>query len=383
MYKRLLERPLKGNQSFFLFGPRGTGKTAWVREKISGGLFIDLLDTSAFLDLSARPRRLEEMIPPGFNDWIIIDEVQKIPILLNEVHRLIESKGYKFILTGSSARSLKKKGVDLLAGRALSFKMFPLTAVELGKDFNLKNSLQFGQLPYVYSKDSPQAIQDYLHAYTQTYLREEVMQEGLTRNVGAFSRFLEVASFSQGSVLNMSEVAREASINRKVIVDYFQILEDLLLADRIPVFTKRAKRKLITHSKFYYFDAGVYRAIRPRGPYDSMEEAEGDAFETLVYQELNAINHYFDLQYHIYFWRTVEKIEVDFVLYGPRGIIGIEVKRSDTIDSKDLRGLKAFSEDYPEAKLFLFYGGKRREFIGNIQLIPLEEALPALPEILS
>lgn len=383
MYKRLLERPLRGDQSFFLFGPRGTGKTAWAKDKIPGGLFIDLLETSAFLDLSARPDRLEEMIPPGFDNWIVVDEVQKIPILLNEVHRLIESKGYKFILTGSSARSLKKKGVNLLAGRALSFKMFPLTAVELGKDFNLKNSLQFGQLPYVYSKDNPQAIQDYLRAYAQTYLREEVMQEGLTRNVGAFSRFLEVASFSQGGVLNMSEVAREASINRKVIVEYFQILEDLLLADRIPVFSKRAKRKLIAHSKFYYFDTGVYRAIRPRGPYDSVEEAEGDAFETLVYQELSAINHYFDLEYQLYFWRTVDQIEVDFVLYGPRGIIGIEVKRSDTIDSKDLKGLKAFGEDYPEAKLFLFYGGKRKEFIGKIQLIPLEEALPNLLEILS
>jgi predicted AAA+ superfamily ATPase len=383
MYKRLLERPLKGNQSFFLFGPRGTGKTSWAREKLHGALYIDLLETSAFLDLSARPGRLEEMIPPGFSNWIIIDEVQKIPILLNEVHRLIENKGYKFILTGSSARSLKKKGVNLLAGRALSYKMFPLTAVELRQDFNLKNSLQFGQLPFVYSKDNPQAIKDYLDAYTQTYLREEVMQEGLTRNVGAFSRFLEVASFSQGEVLNMSEIAREASINRKVIVDYFQILEDLLLAERIPVFSKRAKRKLIAHSKFYYFDVGVYRAIRPRGPLDSVEEAEGAACETLVYQEIQAINHYFNFQYQLYFWRTVDKIEVDFILYGPKGIIAIEVKRSDKIDQKDLRGLKAFGEDYPEAKLFLFYGGKKREYIGNIQLIPLEEALLSLPELLN
>jgi len=383
MYKRLLERPLKGNQSFFLFGPRGTGKTSWAREKIPAGLYIDLLETSAYLDLSARPGRLEEMIPPGFTDWIIIDEVQKIPALLDEVHRLIENKGYKFILTGSSARSLKKKGVNLLAGRALSFKMFPLTAVELGEDFNLKNSLQFGQLPYVYTKDNPQAIQDYLEAYTKTYLREEVMQEGLTRNVGAFSRFLEVASFSQAGVLNMSEVARETSINRKVIVDYFQIVEDLLLAERISVFSKRAKRKLIAHSKFYFFDVGVYRAIRPRGPYDSVEEAEGDAFETLVYQELQAINHYFNFQYQLYFWRTVDQLEVDFVLYGPKGIIGIEVKRSATIDSKDLKGLKAFGEDYPEAKLFLFYGGKRKEFVGKIELIPLEQALPSLPDILN
>lgn len=382
MYKRLLERPLKGNQSFFLFGPRGTGKTSWAREKIPEALYIDLLETGAFIDLSARPDRLEQMIPENFKDWIIIDEVQKIPALLNEVHRLIENKHFKFILTGSSARSLKKKGVNLLAGRALSFKMFPLTAVELKQDFRLENSLKFGHLPYVYSKDNEQAIKDYLESYTQTYLREEVMQEGLTRNVGAFSRFLEVASFSQGSVINMAEIARETSINRKVVEDYFQIIEDLLLAHRIPIFTKRAKRKLISHSKFFFFDVGIYRTIRPRGPYDLEEETQGATFETLVYQELLAINHYFDFEYHLYFWRTVDKVEVDFVLYGPKGIIAIEVKRTEKIDSKDLRGLKLFGEDYPEAKLFLFYGGKRKEFVENIEIIPLEEALPSLPQIL-
>jgi len=314
---------------------------------------------------------------------VIIDEVQKIPQLLNEVHRLIENKHYKFILTGSSARSLKKKGVNLLGGRALSFKMFPLTAVELKDDFQLKNSLKFGHLPYVFSKDNDLAIQDYLESYTQTYLREEVMQEGLTRNISAFSRFLEVASFSQASVLNMSEIAREASINRKVIEDYFSIVEDLLLAQRIPVFTKRAKRKLITHSKFYFFDVGVYRAIRPKGPYDSIEEEEGATFETLVYQELQAINHYFHLQYNLYFWRTAAQVEVDFVLYGPKGIIGIEVKRSDYIDSKDLKGLRLFGSDYPEAKLFFFYGGKDRRYIDNISIIPIEEALRELPQLLS
>ncbi len=383
MYKRLLKRPLEGGQSFFLFGPRGTGKTSWVRDNIPGGLSIDLLETSAFVDLSARPDRLEQMIPPGFEDWIIIDEVQKIPELLNEVHRLIEKSHYKFILTGSSARSLRKKRVNLLAGRALSFKLFPLTALELQKDFQLQKSVRFGHLPYVFSKNSDQAIRDYLEAYTQTYLREEVMQEALTRNIGAFSRFLEVASFSQGQVINVSEVARESSIHRKVVEDYFQITEDLLLAQRIPVFTKRAKRKLIAHSKFYFFDSGVFQAIRPRGPYDLAEGIEGIALETLVYQELQAINHYFNFQYQVYFWRTSDKVEVDFVLYGPQGILAIEVKRSETIDSKDLRGLRLFGEDYPEAKLFLFYGGKRKEFVDNIQIIPLEEALPSLANLLA
>jgi predicted AAA+ superfamily ATPase len=192
-----------------------------------------------------------------------------------------------------------------------------------------------------------------------------------------------VASFSQGEVINISEVAREASISRKVIEDYFQIVEDLLLAQRIPVFTKRAKRKLIAHSKFYFFDVGVFRAIRPRGPYDRVEEIEGAAFETLVYQELQAINHYFNFEYQIYFWRTSNQVEVDFVLYGPRGIVAIEVKRTAQVRSEDLKGLRQFQEDYPEAKLFLFYGGQRKEYIDHIQAIPIEQALPSLVDILS
>ncbi|HEY4255197.1 MAG TPA: AAA family ATPase [Chlamydiales bacterium] len=382
MYKRLLKRPLENGQSFFLFGPRGTGKSSWTKEQVPEGLRIDLLETDAFIDLSARPQRLEQMIPPHFKEWIIIDEVQKIPLLLDEVHRLIENKGYKFILTGSSARSLKKKGVNLLAGRALSFHLFPLTALELGKDFQIQKSLQFGHLPYVYSKSSEGQIRDYLGAYTQVYLREEVMQEGLTRNAPAFSRFLETASFSQGSILNVSEVARETSINRKVVEDYFQIVEDLLLAQKLPPFTKRAKRKLLSHAKFFFFDGGVFRAIRPHGPYDTPEEIDGAVLETLVYQELKAINHYFDFGYTVYFWRTASQVEVDFVLYGPRGVFAIEVKRAEKLNEKDLSGLRLFGEDYPEAKRFLFYGGKKKEYIDGIQLIPIEEALLSLPQLL-
>lgn len=382
MYKRLLQRPLQGRQSFFLFGPRGTGKTFWVRDNIPGGIYIDLLQGDLFIELSSNPQKIENLIPEGFRDWIIIDEVQKIPQLLNEVHRLIESKEYKFVLTGSSARSLKRKGVNLLAGRALSFKMFPLTALELGNDFLIKNSLRYGHLPYVFSKKKLQEIQDYLEAYTQTYLKEEVMQEGLTRNIGAFSRFLQIASFSQGSILNISEVAREASIHRKVVEDYFQILEDLLLAKRVPIFTKKAKRKTVAHPKFYFFDVGVYRAVRPLGPYDISEEVDGVALESLVYQELEAINHYFDYKYDFYFWRTVDQIEIDFVLYGPRGVIGIEVKRSEKVSDRDLRGLQAFAQDYPEAKLFFLYGGIQKQYNKKITILPVDEALRSLDKLL-
>ena len=379
VYKRLLKKPLKGNYSFFLFGPRGTGKTSWLKSEIPKGLFIDLLNQETYFDLLKNPHLIEKMIPNGFEDWIIIDEIQKIPPLLNEVHRMIEEKKYKFILTGSSARTLRKKGVNLLAGRALYFKMFPLTAIELGETFSIERSLKHGHLPTIYNQEVKP--EDYLKSYIHVYLREEVMQEGLTRNVRAFAKFLQVASFSQGSLLNVTEVARETEIERKTVEDYFQITEDLLLSTRLPVFTKRAKRKMVSHSKFYYFDVGVYRALRPMGPFDSPEKAEGPALESLVLQEIQAINSYFELDYEIYFWRTKDKLEVDFILYGPKGLIGIEVKRSKNISPSDLKGLKAFYSDYPTAKLYIFYGGSRRLYFDSIEAIPITEALRSLPEI--
>lgn len=380
MYRRLLHKPLEGKQSFFLFGPRGTGKTWWLRSALPQGLFIDLLDQRTFFHLVKDPHALEEMIPPGISEWIVIDEVQKIPALLNEVHRLIEAKGYRFVLTGSSARTLRQKGVNLLAGRALSYAMFPLTAVELGGDFQLERSLKVGHLPFAYT--SAEDPQEYLAAYVSTYLREEVMQEGVARHAGSFARFLEKASFSQGSLLNVSQVAKEAQIERKTVEDYFQILEDLLLASRLPIFTKWAKRKIVSHPKFYYFDVGVYRALRPLGPFDAPEEAEGAALETLVFQELSAINSYYRLHYELFFWRTADGKEVDFVLYGPRGIIAIEVKRAQKLDGGDEKGLRAFQSDYPMAKLYLFYGGKTRLYKEGIEVIPLSEALLELPKIL-
>ena len=249
MYSRLISYPK--HKSFFLFGPRGTGKSSWVKSEFSKAIYVDLLEAEIFNDLLANPQRLSEFIPKGFADWIIIDEVQKIPELLDEVHRLIENQHYKFVLTGSSARKLKRKEANLLAGRALILSLFPLTVTETQKDFNFLRALKFGQLPRIYVEEDPK---QFLESYVKTYLQEEVQQEGLTRNLGAFSRFLEAASFSQASTLNVTSVARECSVERKVVQNYFQILEDLLIAFRLPVFTKKAKRKLIHQNKFFFFD---------------------------------------------------------------------------------------------------------------------------------
>ena len=378
-FKRLLKLPLDGKHSLFLFGPRGTGKTHWIKKHLADSIYIDLLDFNFYSMLSANPTRLRGLIPADYSGWIVVDEVQRIPELLNEVHRLIESKKYKFLLTGSSARSLKRAGINLLAGRALRYFMHPLVIQEIGKNFSLEHALKFGLLPSAFTHEDPKR---YLETYVQTYVREEVLQEGLTRSIGSFTRFLEVASFSQGSILSMSEIARELSLNRQLVSSYFDILEDLLISTRIDSFTLRAKRKTIAHQKFYFFDTGVYKFLRPRGPLDSVEEIDGAALETLFFQSAQAINDYFDLGYKIYFWRTSTGQEVDFVLYGPKGLHAFEIKRSSQITPKSLKGLKAFGEDYPEAKLYIIHLGNHKEYHENIQAIPMETALIELPNLL-
>lgn len=378
MYTRILKTP--SLKSFFLFGPRATGKTTWLKANFPDSVFIDLLESELYHSLLASPQRMDGLIPNDYTGWVIIDEIQRVPELLNEVHRLIENRHYKFILTGSSARKLRSKGVNLLAGRALTRWMHPLTAMELGDDFSLEGSIKFGHLPSIYNEDDPA---DYLAGYVQTYLREEILQEGLTRNLQVFARFLEAASFSQASTLNISEVARDCNANRKLAESYFYILEDLLIGHRIPVFSKRAKRRMAVHSKFFLFDVGVYRAIRPKGPLDRPEEIDGAAMETLVFQEIRAVNDLHGLGYDIYYWRTSSGHGVDFVLYGEKGLIGIEVKRAAKIRNSELSGLKAFKKDYPMANLYMFYGGTRHMTVGQTQLIPMVQAIKTLPDILA
>ncbi len=368
--------------SFFLFGPRGTGKSSWLRLAFPDACFIDLLEAENYNRLLANPGYLSSLIPAAHRGWVILDEVQRVPEILNEVHRLIEKKRLRFALTGSSARKLRARGVNLLAGRARTLRMHPLTVGELGADFNLKKSLATGHLPEAYASEHPRA---FLASYVQTYLREEVQQEGLTRNLGAFSRFLETISFSQGSALNLSEIARDAAVERKVVENYVSILEDLLLAERVPSFTRRAKRRLVAHPKFYLFDCGVFQTIRPKGPLDTPEELQGAALETLVFQELSAQNDYDDLGYKIHYWRTSTGDEVDFVLYGENGLLAIEVKRSGTLREKDFSGLRRFREDYPEARAYLVHpsAGKVEREIGGIRQISLEHFLVTLPRILA
>lgn len=343
---------------------------------------FDLLDSDVYLDLLASPRRLEARIPPNYRGWVVLDEIQKAPGLLDEVHRLIEARRLRFALTGSSARKLRRKGVNLLAGRARTLSMHPLTTSELGSSFNLRRSLDLGHLPMAQTQPDLKSARTYLRSYVQTYLREEVQQEGLTRNLAAFGRFLEAASFAQASELNISAVARDCHVERKVVEGYFGVLEDLLLAIRLPVFTRRAKRKLTSHGKFFFFDVGVFRALRPKGPLDSPEEIDGPALESLLFQEMRALNDYRELGYTLSHWRTQNHLEVDFVLYGERGLKAFEVKRASRLREDDLVGLRAFVEDYPSAEARLFYGGTRRYRDGPIEIIPFETGLREVESML-
>ncbi len=363
-----------------MFGPRGTGKTSWLQTHFPLAFRVDFLHEDTFLQLQASPSRLEGLLPSGFKDWVVLDEVQRIPAILNEVHRLIEAKKLRFALTGSSARKLRKQGANLLAGRAITESFFPLTAQELGSDFSLSRSLQTGHLPLAVQSEDPRA---FLRSYVATYLREEIMQEGLVRNLGAFARFLEAASFSQAQYLNVSAVAHESSVERKVVEDYFQVLEDLLIGVRLPVFAKRAKRKTTKHPKFFFFDCGVYRAIRPQGPLDSHSEIDGPGLETLVLQELRALNSYLRWDYQIFCWRTAGAApdEVDFVLYGSRGLHAIEVKRSARITAADLKGLLAFKKEYSLARLMLLYGGTREYSEQGVEILPIEQAVAQFHEL--
>lgn len=374
MYPRLLAPSKK--KSVLVFGPRGTGKTTWTQVYYPDALRFDLLDSETYRDLLAKPNRLANYIPPAFEGQVVIDEIQRIPELLNEVHRLIEARRLVFVLTGSSARKLRRGGYNLLAGRALTYQMHPLTALEMKDDFSVAQALRRGTLPMAQQDD----YEKYLHSYVQTYLEQEILQEGLTRNLSAFSRFMEVASLSQAQVLNVSNVAREAGIERSVVAGYFEILRDLLIGYFLPPFTKRAKRRLVSHPKFYFFDAGVYRAIRPMGPYDMPGELGGVSLETLVLQQMRAVNDLLELGYKMYYFRTATGVEVDFVLYGSRGVKAIEVKASDRFQENMLSGLKKFRADYPEAELFLLYGGNRKMYVEDVTVLPLQEACLTMDE---
>lgn len=370
---------LPPKQSFFLYGPRGTGKTTWLRQVFPDALVVDLLQPDLAREFVARPERLRDFVRGAEpRQTVVLDEVQRVPELLNVVHSILESKDRRrFVLTGSSARKLRRGGVDLLAGRAVVRTLHPFMAAELDR-FDFAAALSRGLIPLIVGAPKPE---DALRAYASLYLDQEVRLEGWARDISGFARFLETVSFSHAEVLNTAAVARECQVERKTVGAYLEVLEDLLLAFRVPVFTRRAKRDTVTHPKFYLFDTGVFRSLRPKGPLDRPAEIDGHALEGLVAQHLRAWLAYRENDAELFFWRTRSGVEVDFVIYGETAFQAIEVKNTDRIRTEDLRGLESFGEDYPSAELLLLYRGHHRERRGRIRLFPVEEFLLGLKSV--
>jgi len=338
---------------------------------------VDLLDPECQRLYQARPERLHELVAGQPNiKHVVIDEVQKVPALLDVVHALSESdKKRRFILTGSSARKLRRDSWNLLAGRLSLAHMHPFMAAEMGTLFNLQKALEIGMVPLIWDAANPEQTKQ---AYASLYLHEEVQAEAMVRNIGAFARFMEGISFSHGGQLNLSQIARECQVGRKTVEGYLNILYDLLLAFRVPVFKRRAKRHTVSHDKFYYFDTGVFRSLRPAGPLDRPEEIEGAALEGLIAQHLKAWIDYRNGDANLYYWRTKSGSEVDFVVYGSEVFSAIEVKRSATVFKKDLRALKTFRQDYPESSVCLLYMGEHQLEIDGIPCIPCKIFLQKL-----
>lgn len=372
--KPIIRELSKREDSFFLLGPRGTGKSTWLKQNYPDAVTLDLLKTEVASPLRANPSRLSGIVSGNAHSTtFVIDEVQLIPELLYEVHALMERYPQRqFILTGSSARKLKRAGTDLLGGRALKMNMHPFTASELGSSFSLEDALRFGLLPVVNAVKDRAAR---LSAYIGLYLREEIQMEGLVRQLGPFTRFLEAASFSHGGLLTSSEIARDCGVGRTTVDGYLKILYDLMIAFCVPVFSKRAKRELVSHGKFYFFDTGVYRTLRPKGPLDRPSEIDGAALEGLVFQNLRAKLDCQGEDGGLYFWRTVSGKEVDFVVYTENRFEAIEVKNAAKVARSDLSALKSFRTDYPESRQILLYRGELQYEDEGVLIVPIEKWL--------
>lgn len=369
-YHRLFVAPVQ--ESYFLFGPRGTGKTTWLKERYPNALWVDLLNPREERKYAMRPEHLGELLDAQQGiDCVVIDEVQKVPKILDVVHGFIEAKrGIQFILTGSSSRKLRRGGVNLLAGRALLKNFYPFIGYELGENFDLEKALKTGMIPLIWDSVEPR---EKLQTYVDLYLQEEVKAEALVRNIGDFSRFLEAMAYSHGSVLNLTNISRECEVPRKTVASHIQILEDLLLGYTIPIFEKRAHREMSVHPKFYFFDPGVFRVLRKQGFLDLSTEIDGVALEGLVAEHLRCWIDFQKEQNTLYFWRTRSGAEVDFIIYGPNTFCALEVKNGKTIAPHDLKGLKEFQKDYPEAILILIYRGEDRIKRDGILCIPAQE----------
>ena len=376
--QRLLDMRLPKGQSAFLWGPRKTGKTTYLKERFPHSLVYDFLKSDLFLEFSKNPALFREQILAkdvrALRYPVILDEVQKVPSILDEVHWLIENRGLRFILCGSSARKLKRGHANLLGGRAWRYEMFPLVTPEIG-NVDLLRALTHGLIPDHYYQGG-----DYrksLKAYAQDYLKEEVFAEGLTRNIPAFSRFFEAMGYSHGELTNYSNIARDCGVDSKTVREYYQILVDTLLGVMIEPFKKRQHRQVISKaSKFYLFDVGVAGILTNRHLEEERGEAFGRAFEHFILMEIIAYRSYKEVEFPIRFWRTKSGLEVDFILGDAQ--VALEIKGARRVDPNDLRSLKTFVEEYRPRQALLVCNENSERVTQKIRVIPWKNFLSRL-----
>ena len=382
-YQRFLQ---KIERSFFLFGARGTGKTTWLKENLKGAEYFDLLDSSLLLELTANPTALSAMVKSlPKEQWIVLDEVQKVPALLSEVHRLIESEGRRFALCGSSARKLRRSGVDLLAGRALTLSLEPFVSSELGDVFDFEMALEWGQLPMVVN--DPDYAPDILKAYVDMYIKEEIREEGAVRKLAPFLRFLTIAGQINGQVLNSQNIAREAAVPRSNVDGYFSILTDTLLAHFLPAYRPGLKVRESATPKFFWVDAGIARAASGL-LYDPLDRAiKGAALETLIFHELRVYNSTSRKHRDIAYYRTAKGSEVDFVVEtakrlssSPARIVCIEVKMAEKWNRKWERAMRGLHTEsgIKVDRMIGVYTGERSYHYDGLDVWPVQRFLKEL-----
>lgn len=382
MYTRSLTIP---NSSFFLFGPRGTGKSSWLKTNLPDAIWYDFLDQYTYLRILGDPGVLSREINSQPSSWVVMDEVQRVPAVLNAVHSIIFSnpEKYKFALTGSSARKLKRNESNMLAGRAISKNFFPLTSAELGSAFNIDFMLRFGSLPRVYTlcvSGDPSLAVSTLESYVSTYLEVEIQREAQLRNFEGFVRFLKVAALMHGQILNVSQTASDGRIARTTASGYFGILTDTLIGYILPAWQTRAKVKEVEHPRFYMFDAGIVRALTGtlREPLDSQER--GRLLEGIVLNELRAYIMYRDCGGDLAYWRTSDGAEVDFVWKRGKRVIAFEIKSTLIWTKKFQRGLRLLSEVVPNLEKYGIYLGNQSQIFEQMTVLPLQQFLEQLWE---
>lgn len=364
MLERIFQIYKELDGSIFLFGGRQTGKTTLLRQQFPDTTFFDLLDTNVRRRLQQRPVLLYETLkdkPMG--TLVIIDEIPEVPELLNEVHRLIVERQLVFILCGSSARKLKRKGYNTLGGRALPVYLYPLVSAEI-PDFDIDRAVNYGTIPPHYLARNPWRL---LAAYIDVYLKEEIKEEALVRNLDAFQRFLEVAALTDGEIINNNNIAQECGVHATTVSSYFDILEDTLIGYRIPAYTKVMKRRLVQAPRFYYFDVGVTNYLLHRKELIRGSADYGHAFEHLVVQELVAYMHYRHCEEKLSYWRTYTGVEVDIIVGDAR--IAIEIKSTEEVQNRHIKNLKAFAEEHPDSKLMIVSLDVFTRQMGNIECI--------------